>query len=381
MAKGLANALYSRMEDVSYQFVDTQEGVDALVSHLAKHDEVALDSEADNLHHFDTKLCLVQLKLDTQIYLLDVLAEVDLSGFWEELSQTHLIMHGADFDLRLFKEFCDFRPKSLFDSMLASQLLGIKQIGLAALLSEHFKVKLPKDSQKSDWSQRPLTEKMMKYAANDVVYLYELRDILLGRIRELGRKDWLEQRCENQINASSSGFPEGDEHSWRISKSDKLDLRGQAALYELWHWRQDLAERLDRPPFKVLGNNYLFSLSEAVSEGNHEYVFEQLPIGIRRRKRQGLFDAILAGEKRDLATVPKRPPRTDTKGPLSQRELDRQESIKNFRNRIAEELAIDPTLIATRSQVAQLARDPEDLEGLMGWQRELLGACLERGER
>ena len=65
-------------------------------------------------------------------------------------------MHGSDFDLRLFREFFDFRATSIFDSMLASQLLGIKRFGLAALLEEHFNVKLPKDSQKSDWSQRPL---------------------------------------------------------------------------------------------------------------------------------------------------------------------------------------------------------------------------------
>ncbi len=364
------------MEEISYEFIDTQEGVDKLCLLLAKEDELALDSEADNLHHYDTRLCLVQLRFDKKTYLLDVLADLNLDEFWKTLGQKHLIMHGSDFDLRLFRDFSNFKAASLFDSMLASQLLGIKRIGLAALLEEFFDIKLPKDSQKSDWSQRPLTEKMLRYAANDVQYLFQLRDSLLGKIKELGREDWLRQRCEYQIQTALSGFPDNDKHSWRIGKSDKLDARGQAALYELWHWRESLASRLDRPPFKVLGNDFLISLSEATSEGNWEYVFESLPIGIRRRKRQGLVDALKRGETRDLGTVPRRPQRVDTKGPLSQAELDRQESIKLYRNKRADELSIDPTLIATRSIVAQLARDPKNLDGLLEWQKELLMPCL-----
>ena len=360
------------MEDVSFEYIDTQEGLDALCQALAKESEIALDSEADNLHHFKTQLCLLQLRFDERIYLLDMLADIEYAGFWDTLKSIHLIMHGCDFDLRLFEEFADFQVSSIFDSMLASQLLGMKRIGLAALLEDFFEVKLPKDSQKSDWSQRPLTEKMLTYAANDVLYLHRLRDLLMEQIRDLGRETWLEQRCEAQIETARSGFPERDENSWRIARSDKLDSRGQAAVYELWHWRQDLAERLDRPPFKVLGNDYMIKLSASISEGDWKSVFESLPMGIQRRKRQGLVDAIKRGETRDAETLPKRARRTESKKPLSQSELDRQENIKNFRDRVAGELGIDPTLIATRSHVAQLARDPENVEGLQSWQQDLL---------
>lgn len=365
------------MEDESFEYVDTQASLDALCDLLESQAEIALDSEADNLHHYATQLCLLQMRFDGRTFLLDMLVEIDYARFWKTLKGIHLIMHGSDFDLRLFQEFADYQATSLFDSMLASQLLGIKKFGLAALLEEFFEVTLPKDSQKSDWSQRPLTDKMLKYAANDVLYLHRLRDILLGRIRELGRESWLEQRCANQIETALSGFPESSEHSWRIARANKLDGRGQAALFELWHWRDDLARRLDRPPFKVLGNEYMLKLAEAVSEGNWEFVFESLPPGIQRRKRQGLVDALNRGEARDVKSLPKRPPREDSKGPLSQVELDRQEKIKQHRNKIADELGIDPTLIATRSHVAQLARDSKDEEGLLEWQKEMLGRIIE----
>ncbi|MBC2606978.1 ribonuclease D [Pelagicoccus albus] len=365
------------MEEDGFIYVDKQTDLERLCDHLEGETEVALDSEADNLHHFETKLCLLQLRFDETIYLLDVTADLDLERFWKILSGLHLIMHGSDFDLRLFEEFCGFEAKSLFDSMLASQLLGIKRIGLAALLEENFGVRIPKDSQKSDWSQRPLTPKMLKYAATDVLYLHELRDKLMARIRELSREEWLNQRCANQIRIAKSGFPRNDENSWRISRSDRLDERGQAAVYELWHWRQNLAKRLDRPPFKVLGNDYIIALAEGVSEGNWEFVFEGLPQGIQRRARQGLKDALKLGASRDVSTLPQRPPRPERRAPLSQQELDRQDAIKSFRDKLSTTLSIDPTLIATRSQVAQVARDPSDLDGFLNWQKELLEPCLQ----
>lgn len=365
-----------RMEDELFKYVDTQEGLDALCESLESQAEIALDSEADNLHHYDTKLCLLQMRFEDRTYLLDMLVDIDYSRFWETLKGLHLIMHGSDFDLRLFREFADFQASSIFDSMLASQLLGVKRFGLAALLEEHFDVKLPKDSQKSDWSQRPLTDKMLRYAANDVRYLHQLRDLLMERIRELNRESWLHQRCEYQIETALSGFPVGDDHSWRIARSDKLDARGKAALYELWHWREELAERLDRPPFKVLGNDFMIKLAEAVSEGNWQFVFESLPMGIQRRKRQGLVDALNRGSSRDVDSLPSRPARNDFRKPLNQVELDRQEKIKKHRNEVAEKLGIDPTLIATRSHVASLARDSGAQEGLLGWQVELLEPIL-----
>ncbi len=141
-----------------------------------------------------------------------------------------------------------------------------------------------------------------------------------------------------------------------------------------------MARRLDRPPFKVLGNEYMLKLAEAVSEGNWKYVFESLPPGIQRRKKQGLVDALKRGEARDAKSLPKLPPREESKGPLNQVELDRQEKIKLHRNKMADELGIDPTLIATRSHVSQLARDASSMDGLLEWQKELLGKIMESAE-
>lgn len=364
------------MDQVQYTYVDTQEGVDRLCAHMASQEELAVDSEADNLHHYATRLCLLQLRFDEQTYLVDVLANLDLSTFWDLLKDKHLIMHGSDFDIRLFKDFADVQLTDIFDSMLASQLVGEKRFGLASLLESKFEVKLPKDSQKSDWSQRPLTPKMLTYAANDVQYLFPLRDLLMEQIRELGREQWLEQRCASLIESASVGFPGSDENAWRIAKSDRLKPRAQAGLYALWHWREALAEQLDRPPFKILGNEYVLKLAVAIEEGDWAEVFAAMPPGIQRRKKQGLVDAIKRGEQLDPGTLPKRPPRAAKRIPMTQEELDRQDRIKDYRDKVAIELGIDPTLVATRTHLVQISRDPEQLAILQPWQQDLLRPSL-----
>lgn len=367
-----------KMEKVEFRYIDTQAGVDDLCRHMEKYAEIALDSEADNLHHYATKLCLLQMRFDETTYLLDVLAELDLGTFWDILKDKHLIMHGSDFDLRLFNDFANIEVTDLFDSMLTSQLLGIKRIGLASLLEDHFEIKLPKDSQKSDWSLRPLTPKMLTYAANDVQYLFPLRDLLMKQIRELGREEWLKERCAHQIRTARSGFPERDENSWRVSKSDKLPPKAQAALHELWHWREKLAERLDRPPFKIIGNDYLIALAQGINDGNVNEVLKGMPPGIQRRRKQGLTEAIEDGIKKDPASLPKRRPKAARREPLSQEELDRQDAIKEYRDKVASELGIDSTLLATRSHVANIARDPKNLDDLLNWQQTLLKPCLDK---
>ncbi len=119
--------------------------------------EVALDTEADNMFHYRVRVCLMQFLIGEHVFLVDVLAPgVDLKPLWPLLARKHLVMHGSDFDLRLLHDLCGFRARSLFDTMLAAQLLGRQRIGLASLLEDHFGVQLDKNGQKANWSKRPL---------------------------------------------------------------------------------------------------------------------------------------------------------------------------------------------------------------------------------
>lgn len=363
--------------ETDFRYIDTAKALGELVAELRTRESIPVDTEADNLHHYATRVCLIQIASGDRQYLVDTLAGLDLKPLFTVLSKKLLIMHGSDYDLRLLWELTKFKPKAVFDTMLAAQLVGQERIGLASLLKDILGVHHPKDSQKADWSKRPLPPKMLEYAARDVLHLSELRDVLAKKLEETGRTDWHKQKCEWQIRVATSGFPDSDENAWRLGPSRRFPPQALAALYELWHWRESESERLDRPPFKVISNDYLIKLSLAVDEGKHREVYKSLPNGIRRGKSRGLLEAIERGVKKDPKTLPKRPASQGRPQPLNGEELARQESIRTHRDGIARKLKIDPTLIASRSQIAQIARKPGELDKLLlPWQAELLRESL-----
>jgi ribonuclease D len=358
-----------------YQLVENSAQLTPLLAALDRSDEAALDTEADNLYHYRTRVCLLQFLVAGEIYLVDVLAPVDLAPLWERLAKKHLLMHGSDFDVRLLFDLCGFRALSLFDTMLAAQLLNRQRIGLAALLEEHFGVALDKDSQKANWSKRPLTKKLLDYAALDVFHLPRLRDILTHELAKLGRLSWLDQQCQRQIESGLNGFPRDDENAWRIGRSERLHAQGLAVLHAVWHWREDCARKLDVPPFKVTGNDMLMKIAEAADHGiTTQAIMENTNLGRRHeRLAPSLFAALEAGFARDPHTLPRRRGRNSDFQPLTASELALQDRLKTDRDRVAARIQIDPTLIANRSQLALIARAPEKIdEFILPWQADLL---------
>lgn len=361
-----------------FVFIDRPELLKGLLKDLRPVKEVPIDTEADNLHHYETRVCLIQIRAGANEYLVDPLAGFDLKPLWAALKDKTLIMHGSDFDLRLLSKFASFRPARVFDTMLAAQLIGLKRIGLSSLLEELLGVHHPKDSQKSDWSKRPLPEKMLSYAVGDVAYLPALKEILENKLIDLGRLEWHLQKCDWQIEAGQSGFPKQDESAWRVGPHNKLSPRALATLYELWHWRDGEAQRLDRPPFKVISNDYMIRLSRAVADGTVRKVYDALPPGLKRGRSRGLKEALKRGEKRDPETLPRRPRSGNGRQPLSHEELVRQDAIKKCRDDAASSQHIDPTLIASRFQLAQIARDPNEAPNvLLPWQVGVLQPALD----
>ena len=278
-------------------------------------------------------------------------------------------------DLRLLRGLCDFRPRSLFDTMFAAQLLNIQRFGLAALLEQHFGVRLDKDHQKANWSKRPIERAMLDYAAEDVFHLFALRDRMTGDLTRLGRMEWLEQKCRWQIEVAREGFAESDENAWRIGGSEKLNGRGLTVLHAVWHWRESWAEKLDTPPFKVTGNELLMRLATVAHEGKSAPDILHIHLG---RRHDRLFPSLAEAVRRGLATDPHTLPRRERRrdyNPLSPEELARQDRLKAGRDKLAQGLNLDPTLIATRTQLVQIAREPASIESvLLPWQARLLKA-------
>jgi ribonuclease D len=359
----------------SYQLIERQEQFPALLEALDKCREVALDTEADNMYHYKVRICLMQFLIEGEVFLLDMLADINFDPMWPKLAKKHIVMHGSDFDLRLLHDLCNFKAKSIFDTMLASQLLGRQRFGLASLLEDEFGVQLDKNGQKANWSKRPITKKLLDYAALDVWHLPELRDLLNKELVKLKRTDWISQQCEAQIEASSDGFGSPQENDWRIGKSEKLRGRSLSILFCIWHWREEQAKRIDTPPFKVCSNETLIRICiQAESHDSADAILEGLHLGKRHDRLIGtLIAAVTEGLAKDPKTLPRRAGRDPSHSPLTQHEVNRMEKIKTERDAVAAKLGIEPTLIANRAVISQVARDPTKLnELLLPWQASLM---------
>ena len=345
----------------------TDEKLAALLPQLRAAKWIALDTEADSLHAYPEKLCLIQISVDGRDQLLDPLAGLELAPVFDLLSQHELILHGADYDLRLLRKDCGFVPTSIFDTMLASRLLGCRQFGLVSLVEQHLSVKLEKGPQKANWARRPLTERMEAYARNDTHYLKPLARLLSAELKAKGRLAWHQQCCAQLIaECAVPRIPDPD-LVWRVKGSHHLPAPALAVLREIWRWREEEAVTANKPPFFILPPETMASLAAAAAAGRDPQ--EDFPRYLTPRRRKGIAQAIATG------LADKHPPGSlRRKGHrLTEGEKRRLHDLERRRNRRAEDLGIDPTLIASRASLVALAADWEAHEAeLMPWQLELL---------
>ena len=335
------------------------------VAKLAACDRIAIDTEADSLHCYFEKVCLIQISGGGGHDLVDPLADIDLQPLYNLICSRRLVFHGADYDLRLLRRTGRFEPVDLFDTMIAARLVGKTAFGLAALVKEYFGIELSKASQKANWAIRPLPQEMLEYAINDTRYLLDIADLLESDLRRMGRLEWFLESRDRMI-ASAREVKERDESTvWRITGSSALSPRAQAVLRILWFWRDAEARAWDRPPFHVIGNDDMLRVAEKVANGG---TFSMPRMNGRRRKS---FEVVVA-----LAMqIPEKEwPKLDKvrrKRP-SREQLDRSEDLKKIRDRVAAELQLDSSLIAPRAALDATAADLSS-PALMNWQRSLLG--------
>ncbi len=375
-------------KQVDSGYIDTDAALKEIIPRLKKADRVALDIEANSLHNYFQKVCLIQITFDDESHIIDPLADINLSKFLQVLSRKNLLLHGGDYDLRMMRSSLEFHPHGeIFDTMLAAKLLGIQSFGLVSLADQFLNVTLTKAGQKSDWTQRPLTPAQLKYAADDTRYLAPLVDAVRQELDKLGRTPWHKECCARMV-ASTVEIAEVDhENAWRIKGAALLGRHQLVYLRELWRWREHEASKADRPPFKIMPPQQLLHLASwaqahpgaALSDG------PRLPRHCNGRRLKGIQSAL---EK--AADLPKAewPPRRK-RVPPPERPLpscrNRVEVLRKEGARLAEELGIDAGVLAPRRALTALARShPEGIDEimetgpLMRWQAVLLEPAVRR---
>lgn len=349
--------------------IDSGDKLAQFVVELTAADWVALDTEADSLHSYPEKLCLLQFSIPDADVLIDPLAGLNLEPLWRALHGRELIMHGADYDLRLLRRGFQFVPAAVFDTMWAARLLGCRQFSLTHLVHHYLGVVLEKGPQKANWARRPLTDRMVAYARNDTRYLKALADLLRSELRAKGRLAWLQECCERMIADCAQVREQDADLVWRVSGSARLDRRGLAVLRELWSWREREAVQARKPPYFILSHERLVDIAARAAAGEP---FEELvPPRMSPRRRVHLEKAVQAGLAVPTAKLPDVLRSTGRR--LTEREKRRLSELTHRRDHCAHDLNIDPTLIASRATLVALARDGAEAQAqLLRWQRALL---------
>ena len=378
---GEIGTILAMVEHLQPIWVDDADGVAAVADACASQGAMALDTEADSLHSYFHKVCLIQVTADGGDFVIDPLAlrADDLAPLWRHVEDASLsvLMHGADYDLRVLDRDYGVRIRGLVDTQIMAQLLGEPKTGLAALLDQELGVTLDKRHQRADWGRRPLTRSQVTYAAADTAYLADLARKLRTRLEQLGRWHWA---VEEFARLEQVRYVAPDPDPWAFERVKGVRaLRGSERnrAYTLYQWRDREAQRLDTPPFKVLGNKPLVELARTAPERPAELAdIDQLgPRFVRRWGRD-----VVRALRRPEAAPQRRPDRRRSDLPPSV--VRRLKRLTAVRDEIAAELGLDPGLVCARAcatSVAEhepVARSSDELAdaGLTGWRLEVLGS-------
>ncbi len=361
-------------------WVDAPEQVADLCRRARRAGRVAVDTEADSFHSYFHKLCLVQLSFDDVHALLDPLAlgSEGLAPMSELLAanDTTVLMHGADYDVRVLDRDLGARIRGLRDTQLAAQLLGEPQTGLAALLAKELGVEVDKKYQRADWGRRPLGPELRAYAAGDTAHLEELPARLEARLDELGRVAWWLEECRalEQVRYEA---PEPNPLAFeRVKGARKLKGAARDRMAALFAWRDAAAAAEDRPPFHILSNEGMLTLATEPPERADELGrVRGVPRSLARRRAAEIMAAL-----EHPAPAPERQHRPRT--PVDRTRENRVKELRSVRDRVAAELGIDPGVLAPRAALERVVDgEPSDRAGVekaleRRWRAEVLAGPL-----
>jgi ribonuclease D len=373
-------------ESEGHVYVRERAAMEMLIRRVDTAEQVALDTEADSLHNYFEKVCLIQLSLGGEHYLVDPLCGLELSEFSAALAEKPLILHGGDYDLRMMRASMGFRPhREIFDTMIAAQLLGFEQIGLAALIERYFTITIVKAGQKSDWSRRPLSDNQLRYAVNDTRFLERLAERMRGELDARGRIDWHRESCRAMVKSSGRDSPRNPENAWRIKGAGRLTRRQLAYLRELWRWRDQYARGANLPAFRVLGNQEILELVHWAEcrPGAALHQGPKLPCNIVGAQLTTLAEAVARVARMDEIEWPELR-RRDSDAPRNNC-VEEISALRGECAQIAKGLEISASTLAPRAALEAIARSrPRSVDeliasgGLLRWQAELVQGAVEK---
>ncbi|OGR93067.1 MAG: hypothetical protein A2V88_04120 [Elusimicrobia bacterium RBG_16_66_12] len=334
--------------------ITAREHLEEVCAELARCPRLAFDTESNGFYAYKERVCLVQISSPTEDYIVDPIAIKELGPLGPLFADPGIekLFHAGEYDVLCLKRDYGFAFSNLYDTMIAARVLGIKELGLAAAIERHFGLVISKKLQRADWGKRPLTHEMIKYAQGDTHFLMRLADEQKKSLVEQGRwDDALESFRElEKLEPNVRTFdPEG---YWKLVGRQEIGGQAMAALKEIWLYREQQAESRDRAPFRVMPEDLMARVAQALPEtrealaavkGMSPYILERFGSGL------------LACVERGRAAPPVvRPPRPE-KRRMADDEFRVFEALRVWRKERAERDKVEPVVILSGDSLRQIA--------------------------
>ncbi|MGH7553811.1 MAG: ribonuclease D [Longimicrobiales bacterium] len=367
------------------EYIQSEAALSAAAESLTGAPLVAVDTEAAGYHRYHDRVCLLQLSTRARTYVVDALSLRDLTPLEQifEDPRTEIVLHDAEYDLRLLARDHSIQVVRLFDTKIAAQFIGEPQIGLAGLVEKYLGVRLDKKHQRADWAHRPLSNELLEYAAEDTRHLPALRDRLLLELQQRGRVAWAEEEFQLRESTRWERASDNGDAFLRIKNTRDLTPRQLAALRELHAWREGVAQERDVAPFRVVTNEALVALARRMPESPAALAEAGgISSGLLARRGSELLRVIRRARDLPENELPRRPrgPRRPPPDPELERLVER---LRVVRDRAAEQLALDRGFLMPRQQLEDVARgeptstrDLEKVPEMRAWQIEAVGVQL-----
>lgn len=355
-------------------YIDTEAALDSFCQQLKNAAYIALDTEFIREKTYCAHLCLIQIATEDLIACIDPLKIKQLNVLMDVLYDRNItkIFHAARQDLEIFFDLCGQIPGPIFDTQIAATLLGQPdQIGYANLVKALLHIELDKGQSRTDWSQRPLDEDQLQYAADDVRYLIQLYPIILNALKQQQRLDWLD---DDFAALEDPGLYElHPEVAWKkVGGHNRLKGVQLAVLKQLAGWREQQARKRDRPRKWILADDTLTTLARiAPSKTSELEKIRGLSAHTIKLDGNNLLEQIQTGKN-----LPKDQwPVIKFKKPSLNQESITDILMASLRLQCKQH-QISPAMIASRKELEKLAMGERDRPVLQGWRRHIAGEAL-----
>ena len=340
------------------ELLTTSDQVSDLASTLSHEGCIAVDTESNSRHRYPERVCLVQVATSSKVYLIDTIAVDDMKPIGEVLADDTVVkvIQAAHNDILCLDREWGFRVRNLFDTSIAARFVGMKQTGLSVLIEVLLGVQVPKDAriQKSDWTQRPLSQEALNYAATDVWYLLSIQRAFETRLQTLSRSSWVSEECA-RLEEVRYVAPDPETAFLSLKGSRRLAGQEKAILKRLFLLREAEARRRNLPPYYVLPHETLIYLAS-----NPAADLAQIP-ALRTQVDSGFGRLLSAALHQGLADPPITVPIRCSMEPTTPVENDLLQTLKKWRANLGEQLSMDPALVWPMASLERLAKAPRSL--------------------